>query len=139
MTRLGHADHPADLYRRVADEAPARVAEEHDLYEALAWAQHRLGRNDEAATTLRAVLVLRPDDVAARLDLAIVLLAARRPAEALAELARALDDASPADRGNLAVALDDLEGVLLDHHGLEGGEEARAMLAAALGAAPAPG
>ena len=136
LTRLGFADRAAELYRRVVDEASGRLEDEPDLYEALGWAQHRLGRNDHAEATLRAALLVRADDVAARLDLGIVLLAAGRPEEGLDELARALADATPADRGNLAVALDDLDGVLVDHHDLEGGARARAMLAEALGAAP---
>jgi tetratricopeptide (TPR) repeat protein len=139
LTRLGSAAEARELYRRVVEEAAPRLGEEPDLHEALGWAQHRLGLRSEAEATLRAALALRGDDVAARLDLAIVLLVAGKASEGLAELARAVGDATPRDRGNLAVALDDLEGALVEHHGLEGGETARAMLAEALGAAPAAG
>jgi tetratricopeptide (TPR) repeat protein len=135
LTRLGELDPAAALYRRVVSEAPGRLAEQPDLGEALAWAQYRVGSYTAALETLRRCVAADRYDVAVRLDLALVLLVAGSRDEGLAELRRAIDDAGPSTRGHIAVALDDLETTLAERPGLStfGGDEARTMLAAALG------
>jgi tetratricopeptide (TPR) repeat protein len=134
LTRFGRPDADA-LYRRVVEEAPARLATEPDLGEALGWAQYRVGMHAAAADTLRRCADAAPDDVAVRLDLALVLLVEGYRDVALAEFRRAIDDTDAGSRGHLAVALDDLETTLVERPGLStfGGDEARAMLASALG------
>jgi Flp pilus assembly protein TadD len=135
LTRFGEVEAAALLYQRVVTEAPARLAAQPDLGEALAWAQYRVGSYTAALDTLRRCVETDPYDVAVRLDLALVLLVAGSRDEGLAELRRAIDDAGPSTRGNIAVALDDLETTLAERPGLSmfGGDEARTMLAAALG------
>ncbi|MGZ4151125.1 MAG: tetratricopeptide repeat protein [Actinomycetota bacterium] len=135
LTRFGEVEAAEELYRRVVDEAPARVEAEPDLGEALGWAQYRVGMHSAAVETLRRCAERDRSDVAVRLDLAVVLLVEGFREEALAELRSAIDDASAGTRGHLAVALDDLESTLAERPGLStfGGNEARAMLAAALG------
>jgi hypothetical protein len=88
-----------------------------------------------AIETLRRSVAVDPEDVAVRLDLALVLLAHGEREAALAELRRAIDDAEAGQRGHLAVALDDLESTLAECPGLSsfGGSDARSMLASALG------
>ena len=135
LTRLGEVEAAERLDRRVVDEAPARLRAEPYLAEALGWAQFRVGMHSAAIETLRAAAEADADDVAVRLDLALVLLVAGHRDEALRELGRAIDDADAGTRGHLAVALDDLEATLAERPGLStfGGNDARTMLAAALG------
>jgi tetratricopeptide (TPR) repeat protein len=134
LTRFGDVEAAEDLYRRVVSEAPARVEAEPDLGEALGWAQYRVGMCSAAVETLRRTAERDRSDVAVRLDLALVLLVEGFREDALQELRSALDDASTATRGHLAVTLDDLESTLAERPGLStfGGNDARAMLAAAL-------
>jgi protein O-GlcNAc transferase len=135
LTRFGELDAAAELYRLVVTEAPSRIEAEPDLGEALGWAQYRVGMYSVAVQTLRRSAERDPSDVAVRLDLSLVLLVEGFRDEALDELRSAIDDASAGTRGHLAVALDDLEATLAERPGLStfGGNEARAMLAAALG------
>ena len=135
LTRYGEFEAAEALYRRVVTEAPARIDAEPDLAEALGWAQYRVGMFSAAVETLRRAADALPEDIAVRLDLALVLLVAGVREQALSELARAIDDADASTRGHLAVALDDLESTLAERPGLStfGGNDARAMLAAALG------
>jgi Flp pilus assembly protein TadD len=135
LTRFGEVDEAETQYRKVVTEAPDRMPTEPDLAEALGWAQYRIGMFSAAIGTFRRHLGKHPDDVAVRLDLALVMLVAGLRDEALSELREAIDAAGPATRGHLAVALDDLEATLVERPGLTmfGGREARAMLAASLG------
>jgi Flp pilus assembly protein TadD len=135
LTRFGEVDAAEQLYRVVVAEAPPRLAAEPTLGEALGWAQYRVGMHSAAIDTLRRAAEADPDDVAVRLDLSLVLLVAGRRDEALDVLGRAIDDGDAGTRGHLAVALDDLEATLAERPGLStfGGNEARTMLAAALG------
>ncbi len=137
LTRFGDPHAAEQLYRKVVDEAPSRLDAEPDLAEALGWAQHRVGMHSLAIATLRRHLERTPDDVAVRLDLALILLVAGFPREALAEMRTALDGSGATLRGVLAVALDDLEATLVERPGLSafGGGEARMLLASALGRA----
>jgi tetratricopeptide (TPR) repeat protein len=139
LTRFGEVDQAEMHYRRVVFEAPRRLAAEPDLGEALGWAQYRVGMTSAAVETLRRCCQAMPEDVAVRLDLALVLLVQGERDEALGELARAIEESGAAQRGHLAVALDDLETTLAERPGLSafGGNEARAMLASALGRATA--
>jgi Flp pilus assembly protein TadD len=135
LTRFGELDEAEALYRRVVTEAPSRIEAQPDLGEALGWAQYRVGMYSAAVETLRRCAARDPSDVAVRLDLSLVLLVEGFREEALDELRSAIDDAGAGTRGHLAVALDDLEATLAERPGLStfGGNEARAMLAAALG------
>jgi tetratricopeptide (TPR) repeat protein len=135
LTRLGESESVGALYRRVVAEAPDRLARQRDLAEALGWAQYRLGMHSAARETLRRYLEGDPNDVAVRLDLALVLLVAGDRDRSLAEFRRAIGDAGPSTRGHIAVALDDLDTTLTERPGLSmfGGNEARAALAIALG------
>jgi thioredoxin-like negative regulator of GroEL len=135
LTRFGEAERADTLYRRVVTEAPDRLEAEPDLGEAFGWAQYRVGMFSAAIDTLSRCAEKDPRDVAARLDLALVLLVDGRREDALDELRRAIADAGTGQRGHLAVALDDLESTLVERPGLStfGGNEARTMLAAALG------
>jgi adenylate cyclase len=138
LTRFGELETADALYRRVVTEAPGRLDAEPGLGEALGWAQYRVGMFSAAIETLRRCAAADPADVGVRLDLALVLLVEGLREDALSELERAIEDAGSAQRGNVAVALDDLESTLVERPGLStfGGNEARAMLAAALGRAP---
>jgi tetratricopeptide (TPR) repeat protein len=135
LTRFGEVERADELYRRVVTEGPDRLEIEPDLAEALGWAQYRVGMFSAAIDTLRRHADAATDDVAARLDLALVLLVDGRREDALGELRRGIDEAGAGQRGHLAVALDDLESTLMERPGLStfGGNEARAMLAEALG------
>jgi Flp pilus assembly protein TadD len=135
LTRFGELEEAEAQYRKVSTEAPDRLRDEPDLAEALGWAQYRVGMVSAAIATLRRHLGTHPDDVAVRLDLALVMLVAGLRDDALSELREAIDAAGPGTRGHLAVALDDLEAALVERAGLTlfGGKEARAMLASALG------
>jgi tetratricopeptide (TPR) repeat protein len=134
-TRFGELEEADTLYRRVVTEAPDRLAAEPDLAEALGWAQYRVGMLSAAIETFRLRIKAHEHDVAVRLDLALVMLVAGLRDEALSELGDAICTPDSSTRGHLAVALDDLEGILIERPGLTmfGGTEARAMLAAALG------
>jgi Flp pilus assembly protein TadD len=135
LTRFGEADGAEALYRKVVTEAPPRLDAEPRLGEALGWAQYRVGMFSAAVQTLRRCVERDPNDVAVRLDLALVLLVHGQREEAIGELRRAIEDAEAGQRGHVAVALDDLESTLAERPGLStfGGAEARSMLASALG------
>jgi tetratricopeptide (TPR) repeat protein len=137
LSRLGMNGEADSLHRRVVNEAPARLEAHPDLTEALGWAQYRLGMYSEAAETFRRWSRDESSDVAVRLDLALVLLVQGSREEALSELRSAIEEAGEEQRGHLAVALDDLRSTLEERPELSssGGDEARAMLASALGRA----
>jgi protein O-GlcNAc transferase len=108
------------------------------------WCELQLGRLADAERSFRRALEQEPELVSVRLDLALTLLCAGRPSEALTAYDEAI---ATADRlgdlhGVLAIALDDLEQALAARPELAPTPAAAAarerLRAASTGSAPAP-
>lgn len=128
LRRLGRLAEADALATEVIALAEADPRADPEALELRGWCEFQLGRLDEAERSFRAALEAEPDLVSVQLDLALVLLCAERPSEALAAYdeglatARRLGDR----RGVVAIALDDLEQALAGRPGLARAPEAAA-------------
>ena len=114
LARLGDTDQSStafERYRRMLDEAQADRRRDFDLGLLLEEAREHASRGaiDEAVTSLRAGMELRPKDPALRVSIGLLLLSGQQPLAAVAELEQALAlGAGPEIHQHLAAAYDAL-------------------------------
>jgi len=128
LRRMGLGEDADRLCREVIEEGLARSDRELDLLELVGWCQLRLGRYEEAVTTLREALARDGRWIAVRFDLALALLFAGERSRAFLEYSRgihqAINGGATRLRGVVRVALDDLEETLNERPALAGTREA---------------
>lgn len=114
LRRLGRSSEADALAAEVVALAGADPSPDPETLELRGWCEFQLGRLGEAERSFRAALAADPELVSVALDLALVLLCARRPSEALTAYDEAVATADRLGdrRGVLAIALDDLEQAL---------------------------
>lgn len=114
LRRLGRPSEADALAAEVVALAAADPSPGPETLELRGWCEFQLGRLGEAERSFRAALATDPELVAVRLDLALVLLCAGRPSDALAAYDEAVATAERLGdrRGVLAIGLDDLEQAL---------------------------
>ncbi|HKE53502.1 MAG TPA: hypothetical protein VKC55_01880 [Actinomycetota bacterium] len=145
LRRLGHTRQADRLCEEVVVEGRQRYGLEEDLWELVGWCELRLGRYQDAVSTLSEALRRDGRWIAVRFDLALALLCAGQRSRAFLEYSRGVHQAVNGGverlRGCLRVALDDLEESLAERPALRTTREAvaardllRSTLRAAYGA-----
>jgi tetratricopeptide (TPR) repeat protein len=145
LRRLGHTRQADRLCEEVVVEGRQRYELEEDLWELVGWCELRLGRYQDAVSTLSEALRRDGRWIAVRFDLALALLCAGQRSRAFLEYSRGVHQAVNGGverlRGCLRVALDDLEESLAERPALRTTREAvaardllRSTLRAAYGA-----
>lgn len=145
LRRLGHTRQADRLCEEVVVEGRQRYELEEDLWELVGWCELRLGRYQDAVSTLSEALRRDGRWIAVRFDLALALLFAGQRSRAFLEYSRGVHQAVNGGvvrlRGCLRVALDDLEESLAERPALRTTREAiaardllRSTLRAAYGA-----
>ena len=128
LRRLGRRREADRLSLEVIEEGRRRYDREEDLWELVGWCELRLGRHDDAVTTLREALRRDGRWIAVRFDLALALLCAGDRARSFLEYSRGVHQAVNGGvqrlAGCLRVALDDLEESLAERPALAGTREA---------------
>ncbi len=145
LRRLGNTRQADRLCEEVVVEGRQRYELEEDLWELVGWCELRLGRYQDAVSTLSEALRRDGRWIAVRFDLALALLCAGQRSRAFLEYSRGVHQAVNGGverlRGCLRVALDDLEESLAERPALRTTREAvaardllRSTLRAAYGA-----
>jgi tetratricopeptide (TPR) repeat protein len=128
LRRMGDVREADRLCEEVVEEGRRRYGEEEDLWELVGWCELRLGRYEDAVTTLREALRRDGRWIAVRFDLALALLCAGERSRAFLEYSRGVHQAVNGGvdrlRGCLRVALDDLEESLAERPALATTREA---------------
>jgi len=128
LRRMGKRREADRLSLEVIEEGRKRYEREEDLWELVGWCELRLGRYDDAVTTLGEALRRDGRWIAVRFDLALALLCAGDRARSFLEYSRGVHQAvnGGIERlgGCLRVALDDLEESLAERPALAGTREA---------------
>jgi tetratricopeptide (TPR) repeat protein len=130
LRRLGHTRQADRLCEEVVVEGRQRYELEEDLWELVGWCELRLGRYQDAVSTLSEALRRDGRWIAVRFDLALALLCAGQRSRAFLEYSRGVHQAVNGGverlRGCLRVALDDLEESLAERPALRTTREATA-------------
>lgn len=128
LRRMGQRREADRLSREVIEEGRRRYEREEDLRELVGWCELRLGRYDDAVTTLSEALRRDGRWIAVRFDLALALLCAGDRSRSFLEYSRGVHQAVNGGverlRGCLRVALDDLEESLAERPALATTREA---------------
>ena len=128
LRRMGNRREADRLSLEVIEEGRERYEREEDLWELVGWCELRLGRYDDAVTTLGEALRRDGRWIAVRFDLALALLCAGDRSRSFLEYSRGVHQAVNGGverlRGCLRVALDDLEESLAERPALASTREA---------------
>ena len=128
LRRMGNQREADRLSLEVIEEGRQRYEREEDLRELVGWCELRLGRYDDAVTTLSEALRRDGRWIAVRFDLALALLCAGHRSRSFLEYSRGVHQAVNGGverlRGCLRVALDDLEESLAERPALATTREA---------------
>ena len=128
LRRMGNRREADRLSLEVIEEGRERYEREEDLWELVGWCELRLGRYDDAVTTLGEALRRDGRWIAVRFDLALALLCAGDRSRSFLEYSRGVHQAVNGGverlRGCLRVALDDLEESLAERPALATTREA---------------
>lgn len=120
LHRMDRHEEATGSFQAVVDAAPTLVDPDGETLELVGWCQFRLGLYDEAVHTFRTSLILEPERVAARFDLALTLLCSGQPERGLGEFERALGDLDGREprrrRSTLSVALFDLREAMAERN-----------------------